>query len=284
MTNLQFVLLLVLALLVSPAAAQVQLPEASLAEPITITAQASNQWQLGAYEVWVLRGNCVIQQGQGYARGREAVLWIQRAEATQRQPHKVIAYLEGDVEVMPRPGAVRVTDQTWLGRFFSSAGVQVRAAAAAGKPDVLPPIYWRGMERRTPESGEDGWRSRVQQAQYTPPPAPAARPQCHTGQATCLQSAGHGPMPEVVVPARSRPGRRAPALVPIPAAGGPAPCPGGRRIRVFPRSDVPAQFQWFQASPNSNQWIAVIDSGVNVHCRRTRAAKAARWTFPPIGW
>ena len=27
---------------------------------------------------------------------------------------------------------------------------------------------------------------------------------------------------------------------------------------------MPVQFQWFQSGPNSNQWIAVIDSGVNV--------------------
>ncbi len=38
---------------------------------------------------------------------------------------------------------------------------------------------------------------------------------------------------------------------------------GARRVRVFPRSDVPVQAQWF---PNrqTNQWIAVIDSGVNL--------------------
>ena len=100
--------------------------------------------------------------GQGYARSREAVLWIDRAEATERRQHKVIAYLEGDVEVVldRRPGAPRLTDQTWLGRFFSSAGVQVRAATTAGKPDMLPPIYWRGMERRSPESADSGWRAR----------------------------------------------------------------------------------------------------------------------------
>ena len=162
-------------LLAAPAAAEVQLPELNPAEPIIITAQAGNQWQLGSYEVWVLRGNCVIQQGKGYARSREAVLWIDRAEITERRPHKVIAYLEGDVEVAAdgRTGAPRLNDQTWLGRFFSSAGVEVRAAAVAGKPDVLPPIYWRGMERRSPEAVEGGRRPPVQQAQYTAP-APAA--------------------------------------------------------------------------------------------------------------
>lgn len=38
---------------------------------------------------------------------------------------------------------------------------------------------------------------------------------------------------------------------------------GSRRIRVFPRSDVPVQAQWFP-DRDTNQWIAVIDSGVNL--------------------
>ena len=56
-------------------------------------------------------------------------------------------------------------------------------------------------------------------------------------------------------------------------AGGPAPAvadppghppvPRGPRISVFPRSDVPVQIQWFP-DPDSNQWVAVIDSGVNM--------------------
>lgn len=36
-----------------------------------------------------------------------------------------------------------------------------------------------------------------------------------------------------------------------------------RRIRAFPRSDVPVQAQWFP-DPATNQWIAVIDSGINL--------------------
>lgn len=39
--------------------------------------------------------------------------------------------------------------------------------------------------------------------------------------------------------------------------------PGARRIRVFPRSDVRTQAQWFPDRA-TNQWIAVIESGVNV--------------------
>jgi lipopolysaccharide export system protein LptA len=39
--------------------------------------------------------------------------------------------------------------------------------------------------------------------------------------------------------------------------------PGTRRIRVFPRGDVPVQAQWFP-DPQSQDWIAVVDSGVNL--------------------
>jgi hypothetical protein len=46
--------------------------------------------------------------------------------------------------------------------------------------------------------------------------------------------------------------------------GGPATAVcGGRRIRVFPRSDVPFNPQWFP-NPNGNGGTAVCDSGVNV--------------------
>lgn len=39
--------------------------------------------------------------------------------------------------------------------------------------------------------------------------------------------------------------------------------PGTRRMRAFPRSDVPVQAKWF---PNEarNEWVAVIDSGINL--------------------
>ncbi len=39
--------------------------------------------------------------------------------------------------------------------------------------------------------------------------------------------------------------------------------PGTRRIRAFQRSDVPVQVQWFP-DRQTNQWVAVIDGGVNV--------------------
>lgn len=257
--------------LAAPAAADVQLPELSPTEPITISAQAGNRWQLGVYDVWVLRGNCSIQQGNGYARSREAVLWIDRAEATQRRPHKVIAYLEGDVEVMweRRPNGPRLTDQTWFGRFFSSAGVEARVDTVAGKPDELPPIYWRGMERRSPETADTGWRAPVEPTQFMAPvPGQPATPETASGPAApptlppLTPATPVTPLTTVTPMAPAAPGA---ALAPVPAMGGPPPMPAGvRRVSVYPRSNVPVQARTLQTDPNGHQSIAIITSGVNV--------------------
>jgi hypothetical protein len=245
--NIQF--LLVLLFLAAPAAAQVQLPEPGNTAPIRVTAQAGNGWQSGSFEIWVLRGDCVIQQGKAVARCAEAVLWIDRAPATEMRQSKVIAYLEGNVEIAfdtsdARPNAPKLKDQAWFGRFNSSASVEVRATAAAGKPDVLPPLYWRGEARRNPESAAGGGQPEARQAQFTRPP---------TAPAPAAGTVSAGPSP--AFPA-SRPGM-APTIVAAP--------PGARRVRVFPRSDAPMQFQgWRQPDPNRNQSIAVVESGVTV--------------------
>jgi hypothetical protein len=245
--------LCLLAFSATSALAQVELPEANPADPIVVSAQAANRWQQGAYEVWLLRGNCRIAQGRDAVQSSEAVLWIDRGEAsgmaatqlaggtgatgawaggtptlpgaigTPALPRrtKVIAYLEGNVALEYRRGSgpVRVADQTWFGRFFTARDVQVQAGAVAGQPDVLPGVYQRGMDRRDPAVADVVRRTAVQQAQFTTP-----QPQPPVGQ-------------------------------PLP--------PGMRRIRVFPRGDLPVQAHWFP-DPQTHQWVAVIDQGVNL--------------------
>jgi hypothetical protein len=246
--------LLAIALLfcAASATAQVQLPELTKATPIAVSAESGNQWQMGSYEVWLLRGACLIRQGNSYARGREAVLWIDRGQATENRQQKVIAYLEGEVEIVQdrRPAApTRLTDRAWLGRFQSSTDVQVRATATAGKPDVLPPIYWRGMERRAPGAAADGSRPPVAQAQYLAPP-PAARPNVLPAPAGAAAAPTAGPTGPGLIPA------------PVAAAAEPPAAPP-QVVHFYSRSDVPLQIQWYP-DPASNQWVALIQSGVNV--------------------
>ena len=68
-----------LTLLAAPTAhAEVELPSSDSAEPIVASADQANRWQQGNHDVWVLRGNCVIQHGAVTARSNGAVLWIKQ--------------------------------------------------------------------------------------------------------------------------------------------------------------------------------------------------------------
>ncbi len=119
-----------------------------------VAAAAANHWRQGDQEVWVLQGDCRIHQGASTARARQAVLWIDHAAAAGQPQSKVTAYLEGDVVIQPdSPDAgLKLTDQTWFGRFETRDTIRVYASQVAGEPDVKPAIYLAGMERRRPDS------------------------------------------------------------------------------------------------------------------------------------
>jgi hypothetical protein len=215
--------------------AQINLPEENNVDPIVISAQAANRWQEGSYEVWLLRGDCRVGQGDDAAVCQEAVFWIDHAAAASAQRSKAIAYLEGNVRVrlIRDRKPVEIRDQKWFGRFYTIRDVRVSAGVVAGKPDVLPGIYQRGMNERNPEFADVLRQTRVDQAQYIAPP---------------------NELPP--------PGQPSPSAVPLPP-GTPAMGQGTRRIRVFARGDVPMQAQW-QQDPQTNQAVAVINQGVTM--------------------
>ncbi|NUQ66485.1 MAG: LPS-assembly protein LptD [Pirellulales bacterium] len=160
---------------------EVDPPSLGTRDPVSVTAAEGSTWMQGSYEVWVLRGNCTILQGKNTARSHEAVLWVDRKSETDGARGKVIAYLEGDVRLdFDREGAqARLTDKTWLGRFFTQAEIRVQPARVGAVPDHAPSIYQRGMARRDPDAV--GAIRRTQYSQFTgqtPPenvPPPATR-------------------------------------------------------------------------------------------------------------
>lgn len=197
------------------AAVDVELPTANLRGPINIDAQSANRWWQGAYEIWLLRGNCVISQGRSFAKSDEAVVWIER-DVEGSGTSKLIVYLEGSAElVVETPqGPNQFTDHTWFGRFYSDQPVQVRVPNPGAEPKIKPPVYEAALARRDPYH-----RAAVQRTQFTQFDADT------------------------------------PEVDPMP--------PGARRLRAFPRSNVPVNVRWFP-SPSGKEWVAVIDSGVNL--------------------
>ena len=163
--------------------------------------------------MWLLRGKCRLTQGLDEAVCQEAMFWIEHVADASRPRSRVIAYLEGDVEVrlIRDREPVNVKDQKWFGRFETIRDVQIRAGVVAGKPDVLPGIYQRGMDERSPESADALRQTGVDQAQY-------------------VAAANELPPP----------GQPSPAAGPLPP-GTPAVGQGMRRTRIFARGDVPMQ-------------------------------------------
>ncbi|HEY4759704.1 MAG TPA: hypothetical protein VIH42_03910, partial [Thermoguttaceae bacterium] len=229
--NLQSLFLNALALVIfaclsASVRGEVRLPQPNRPDSITISSETANRWKSGTYDVWLLRGNCVIKQGAALSRSREAVLWIEQTDRAEKLESKVISYMEGSVELAQNglSGPVKLNDQSWFGQFITTGEIQVYAAQVAGEPVTMPSIYQRALERRHPLTADTFTRSEVRPTQFTTPVGP-------------------------------------PEIVQTPPA---QPLPQGRRIRVFPRSDVPVQAQWFPDPHGGNLWIAVIDSGVNM--------------------
>jgi hypothetical protein len=166
------------------AAAEVELPLASETAPIRIEASGATHWPQGSYEVWVLRGACQISQGDVVARGTDAVLWIDRAEAFSGRPSKVIAYLEGGVQVdfgrrgdphsVSRRKAETLVDNAWIGRFHTTSGIHMAVPQTGYTSPQKSELFQRGQSAwlNPSQPARTNWQpqtpasSQVQPAQF----------------------------------------------------------------------------------------------------------------------
>lgn len=239
------------------AVGEVELPIARNTAPIAISADQANRWVEGSYDVYVLRGNCQIEQGAVMARGREAVLWVKPGDpGAENSAGKIIAYLEGDVAVEHRReplGGVRrveaarsghgvaVRDRQWLGRFHTTAEIELHAPATGFEPPVKPAIYRRAIVAREAEVDPN-----VRLVQFNANSQPAGLPP----GAAPLNALPPPPAATVI----------APGTEVIPA---PAPQPTARSIVIRSRDNVRMQGSVFP-SPDGRETLAVITSGVNI--------------------
>ncbi len=170
-------------LLAEAASAQVELPAARPGEPIVISAERANRWRQGQYDVWLLRGNCTIHQGANRCRSRDAVLWVkqgeplasgdvdeEQTEAQQKESgrHKIIAYLEGDVQIeagrreqRPQQPLNSQGNRGWLGRFYTTSPIEFNTPPPGPEPPLKPTVFQNAMERRNPEGNA------IQRTQFT---------------------------------------------------------------------------------------------------------------------
>jgi hypothetical protein len=230
--------------------AAVELPVADPAQPVSIRAGGATHWRQGAYEVWVLRGAVRIQQGSLSALSQEAVLWVDRAEPFSGNPSKVIAYLEGNVQVefgkgnqTPGPDGrpqQMLRDRTWLGRFHTTGGIELSAPLTSDEPQVRPAIYERGTTARDRDSSWSGAATGpVNTLVHMESGAPAA------AAAGAVQPSQF--TREEIAP---------PVATPIPQASATADIRG--------RGGRPIRNSQFINAPERNEGMYIINSGVQI--------------------
>ena len=166
-------------------ASDIGLPPSDPVQPVTLAADWCSRWQQGVYEVYHLRGNCYFNQGLTYARGPEAVLWVDRTTS----PTKVIAYMEGGPdgkvaidyqrEEASRGGKAlgREEGPTWFKRFHTSLPLRLKLPEAVQAETPRPAIYQRGLDQFDPQR-----RRQLLLAQFTEfAPTAAGAPQLPPG-------------------------------------------------------------------------------------------------------
>jgi hypothetical protein len=171
---------------------QIELPAARPSEPIVVSAEHAKKWRQGQYDVWLLHGNCTIHQGANRCRSRDAVLWVKYGkplrgkigeealddeQELEDSRHKIIAYLEGDVQIEAGRHEQRVqqplnpaNDRGWLGRFYSTAPIEFRTPPPEPEPPLKPTVYRKALERRNPDDEV------IQRTQFLAPEPAAAQP------------------------------------------------------------------------------------------------------------
>lgn len=194
-------------------------------QPVSVAADWCSHWQQGTYDVWHLRGNCYINQGLTYARGPEAILWIDNTRSPQ-QPTKVIAYMEApqgervEVDYRQQPDAGGKAQalghqnaSTWFERMHTEAGLRMKVPPPAPESEVRPAIYDRGLAQFDPQR-----RRQLLLAQYT-------------------------------------------EFAPTPMESEPMP-PGVRRLQMFPRNNSSPEIQ-SRVLPQGGR-VAIVSGGIRV--------------------
>ena len=279
------------------ARSEIRLPPARQSAAIQVRADHANRWQEGQYEVWVLQGDCRIVQDTLTARSARSVLWVHRPDRGAEATSRVIAYLEGDVQVQwtgdgsPAGGPGSFRDQQWLGRFSTWGAIEVDAPQTDFQPPVRPALYERGLNAWHPAAREP--IRPVASAADSPPPAvspadssggtaapspaavspPAAASRAPVGTGVWPPPTFEAQPPSAapvspVGPSGLPPAASSVAPGPLPAreALPPAtarPRPTARQILIRSRSNVRMQGRVFP-SPDGTETIALVTSGVNV--------------------
>ncbi|MDO5580300.1 MAG: hypothetical protein Q4G69_04145 [Planctomycetia bacterium] len=133
-------------------------------KPIAIS--SSYGWKgndAGNGEVYILVGDCRVQQGTDIVSGPRAVVWIRRKENTKLDDHQVLVYLEKENPKIPLQielNSVFVEAQTnnisWFGHFRSRTEITMHIKDPGTNQIDPEQIYFRAEQMRSRTYPSDG--------------------------------------------------------------------------------------------------------------------------------
>lgn len=208
------------------AAQEIDLPPTDPRDGVHFRATSAEKWREGAYDVWRLRGDCHVRQGQLNGYGDEAVVWVDRGTGREGDATKVIVYLEGKVEVVRTEfgrsqGETVLKDKSWIGRLHTIEDVDfdVPEEATIDSGDQ-PTIFRRALAARSGPGYTAGYKQ-TKQIEGSPA-AQQPSPAMELGSST-----------------------------------------SGRRLLIAPRGTVRPELNVIQ-SPDGSESVAVITNGVRI--------------------
>ncbi|MGL6226164.1 MAG: hypothetical protein ACRC10_06010 [Thermoguttaceae bacterium] len=135
-------------------------------EPITISARSGWSKTVERLEVYILEGECTIQQGLDVVRGDHAVIWLDMDSV----PQSATVYLEStdpkkplQIDLAQGKEDARIVDQTWCGTFRTTQKMDIVLQKRTLPLEKMPPIYTRAHQMRFPQTS--GYRN-MQMTEY----------------------------------------------------------------------------------------------------------------------
>ena len=208
-----------------PPIPNIQIPPPDKHQPFAARAAQSFHWRHERDAVWLLTGGCEIRQGGLLAKAQNAVVWVR---PDRYQSHQITVYLEGEVQVVSQgevDGQIERAELQDDSWYSSFISLEpLQMDALAPREEPLQKPAFYARGLARKNAYNDGL---VRRTQFQTPADMAT-----------------------------------PGVVGVPLVADPL-AEGTRRLRAFPRSTAPVVATWYP-SEDGTEWIAVIDSGVNL--------------------
>ncbi len=250
-------------------------PAADNRDPIVVSATQAKRWRQGQMDLWHFSGNAQIRQGGHQIDAEQLVVWADLNDPDQVK--RLVVYAEGHAVVRwnapAHEKADQIVDDTWLGRLFTTAELDVRAPIRPDSNDPMPDVVGRAETAHKQQYSADPFdtqnnasppaalaadpASASRNLESTPPPEPMAIPETTGAAGSMMIAPQTGVMfasPQQIVP----PVSQAPAP---PQGAGPPPL---TRVEIHPRQpSVPLNLKTIPSDFPGEQ-ILVANGGVRI--------------------